>query len=65
MEATPNTRAVAESNDRQARTFADKRLSVAGPGNARADGAKDEHAQEDWLSLATADPASWLKEVDG
>ena len=41
-----------------------KRSSAAGPQNAQAGVHKERDAQEDWASLATSDPAFWLKGVD-
>jgi hypothetical protein len=41
-----------------------KRSSAAGPQNVQAGVHKERDAQEDWASLATSDPAFWLKGVD-
>jgi hypothetical protein len=64
MEATPakpSAPDVVGTNSTEGRTPAGKPSSVAGPRN-RARNETD--TQEDWPSLATTDPALWLKEVD-
>ena len=35
-----------------------------GPRSVKIEGTQETDAQEDWLSLAPADPAFWLKSVD-
>ena len=64
MEATPakpSAPDVVRMNSTEGRTPAGKPSSVAGHRNR----ARDEtDTQEDWPSLATTDPALWLKEVD-
>jgi hypothetical protein len=65
MEATPNTHGTAKREGRRARRIlADEGPSVASSENKRNGAAKNTDAQEDWLSLATADPSFWLRDVD-
>ncbi len=61
MEAKPSAPDVAGTNGTEGRTLAGKRSSVAG---ARVGAHKETDTHEDWSSLAAADPALWLKEVD-
>lgn len=67
MEATPassNTSDIAGTDGKEGRVSDRKRFSVAGPRSASAGVHKETDAQEDWPSLATADPAFWLKGLD-
>ncbi len=67
MEATPakpSAPDVAGTNGTEGRTLAGKRSSVAGSWSARVGTHKEMDTREDWSSLATADPALWLKEID-
>ena len=67
MEATPakpGAPDVAGTNGTEGRTLAGKRSSVAGSRGARVGAHKETDTQEEWTSLAAADPALWLKEVD-
>jgi len=43
---------------------ADRTFFSTGPQGMRTGYTKEADAQEDWLSVATADPALWLKGVD-
>ncbi len=67
MEATPAKSSapdVAGTSGTEGRTLAGKRSSVAGSRSARVGAHKETDTHEDWSSLAAADPALWLKEVD-
>jgi len=60
---TPNPRGSSRSGGKNGRTrkyFANK-SPVAGPRSARVSPTRGPTVQEDWLSLATTDPAFWLK----
>jgi hypothetical protein len=64
MEATPakpSAPDVVGTNSAERRTPAGKTSFVAGSRNRVC---KETDTQEDWPSLATTDPALWLKEVD-
>jgi hypothetical protein len=65
--AEPNTHLVFSRTDGRGarRTSADERPSVAGTPRAIQTGVSGEtYGREDWLPLASTDPALWLKEVD-
>ncbi len=67
MEATPAKSSapdVAGTGGTEGRTLAGKSSSVVGSRSVGVGAHKETDAQEDWSSLATADPALWLKEVD-
>lgn len=65
---TKDSRYLASQRDGRGarRTSADERPSVAGTPRAIQTGVSGETygAIEDWLPLASTDPALWLKEVD-
>jgi hypothetical protein len=61
--ATSNAPGMTGTDGRKGRTLTGKRSSAADPRSDQAGVRKETDAQEDW-SLATADPAFWLKEVD-
>lgn len=63
MESTPaasNTSDAVGTDGKERRTLVREGFSVAGPRGAR----KEKDAREDLPSLATADPAFWLKGLD-
>lgn len=65
MEATPaasNTSDITGTDGKEGRVSDHKRF--VGPRSASAGVHKEADAQEDWPSLATADPAFWLKGLD-
>lgn len=67
MEATPagsNPHIIARIDGGGARTSRDERSSVANPRVVRTGTTKETYNNEDWLSLASADPAFWLKGTD-
>lgn len=64
MEATPaesNPHIIARTDGGGARTSGDESSSVANPRVVRTGATKETYSNEDWLSLASADPAFWLK----
>jgi hypothetical protein len=66
MEATPatsNAPGMTGTDGEKGRTLAGKRPSATGPRSGQVSAHTETDAQEDW-SLATADPAFWLKEID-
>ena len=67
MEAGPrasSTQGVARIDGRRERTSAGKASSVTTPQGTQAGATEERGVREDWLYVATADPASWLKKVD-
>jgi hypothetical protein len=64
MEATPDTHGTVRRDGRRARIPADEGPSVAGSRNVQTGGVAKTDVQEEWLSLATADPSFWLRDVD-
>lgn len=61
---TSSTQEVARIDARRERTSAGKASSVTTPQGNHAGATEERGVQEDWLYVATADPASWLKKVD-
>ena len=67
MEATPaqsNPHIIAQTDGGRTRPSGDEGSSVAGPRAVRTGGTKVTYSKEDWLPLASADPAFWLKGAD-
>ena len=67
MEVTPaksNVPGMVGADGKEGRTLTRKKPSVAGPRSARVSVHKETETNDDWSSLATADPAFWLKGVD-
>ena len=67
MEAGPcasSTQGVARIDGRRERTSAGKASSATTPQDTQAGATEERGVREDWLYVATADPASWLKKVD-
>jgi hypothetical protein len=67
VEATPaesNPHLIARTDGGGARTSGDEGSSVAGPRAVRTGVTKETYSKEDWLPLASADPAFWLKGAD-
>jgi hypothetical protein len=62
--ATSNAPGMGGTDGKEGLPLTGKRSSAAGPQNAQAGVHKEGDAQEDWASLATSDPAFWLKGVD-
>ena len=64
MEATPaesKTHIIARSDGGGTRPSGDAGSSVAGPRAVRTGVTRETYSKEDWLPLASADPAFWLK----
>lgn len=62
--ATSNAPGTGRMDGKEGLPLTGKRSSAAGPHDAQAGVHKEKDAQEDWASLATLDPAFWLKGVD-
>jgi hypothetical protein len=67
MEAGPcasSTQGCARIDGRRERTSAGKASSVTTPQCTQAGATEERSVQENWLYIAIADPASWLKKAD-
>lgn len=67
MEATPaesNPHLIARTDGGGARTSRDEGSTVADPRAVRTGVTKETYSEEDWLPMASADPAFWLKGAD-
>ena len=62
--ATSNAPSTGRMDGKEGLPLTGKRSSAAGSQDAQAGVRKKGDAQEDWASLATSDPAFWLKGVD-
>jgi len=67
LEATPaesNPHIIARTDVGGTRISGDEGSSVAGPQAVRTGVTRETDSKEDWLPLASADPAFWLKGAD-
>ena len=63
METMPNVHAMSGANGGADNASAEVPSTGSTPGK-RKRGARRTDIHEDWLSMATADPALWLRDID-